>query len=88
MKKCTFNGMTFAGREVGCPLDHCACGYHIDDPATKDHVCPPEPDPVEDDGTRCACYEDGDAESGPSFHVCQYCTTRQFETLLREQVNE
>ena len=33
-------------REVGCPLDHCACGTH--DVNNKEHECKEEPEFDED----------------------------------------
>jgi hypothetical protein len=41
-KPCNFSNrpMSFAAREVGCPLDHCMCGTH--DVDNERHVCPDE----------------------------------------------
>ena len=37
--KCNFmrRATSFAAREMGCPLDHCACGTH--DVENADHEC-------------------------------------------------
>jgi len=49
-KPCTYNSrpMSFAAREAGCPLDHCACGTH--DALNEDHKCIIVDDEPEVDG--------------------------------------
>lgn len=44
--KCNYmrRALTFAAREAGCPLDHCACGTH--DAENEEHNCK---EPVEYD---------------------------------------
>ena len=48
VKKCNYQRLatTWQELEVGCPLDHCACGTH--DAHNEEHECVEEPEFDED----------------------------------------
>jgi hypothetical protein len=44
MARCEFNerARSLAEREVGCPLDHCPAGHHVNDPTVPCPECTAE----------------------------------------------